>query len=111
MFWFVAKIVSVNWASPARAFIRSLSIAIAFAPTGIVAGWVGFPAPASLVLIGHLFEKEPYDVGYLKNLRFAAVCFGAFWFATLIVCLLIEASKDAKKAQLRGENEVTRPEP
>src|SRR5688500_16515011 len=75
--------------------LRSLAISLVFAPTVVVAGWIGFPAPASLVLLGHFFahEPKPYARGYTDNLALAGFCFVVFWVVTAIVYSNREAKK------------------
>ena len=54
-FWWTAWRLSRNWGSLglglARACLRSFAVSLALAPTGIVAGLVGFPCPASAAII------------------------------------------------------------
>jgi hypothetical protein len=52
---------------------------MALAPTGISAGYVGFPFPASAAIIAYAFDGRWSDRGVQQNVRVAFTCFFLFW--------------------------------
>jgi hypothetical protein len=91
-FWVLAWRITKNWRSPTlgvlRAVLRSFAVSIALAPTGISAGYVGVPAPASAVILSYPFDTYRDAPGLIANTRFAVVCFFVFWAVCFTISLL-----------------------
>lgn len=90
-FWFLIWRVSRNWHSLgpglARALARSFAVSMVLAPTGIVAGYVGFPFPASAAIIGYAVFGQWRDRGAKQNLDAALACFFAFWLIAFLISM------------------------
>jgi hypothetical protein len=88
VFWWAVWRVSRNWKSLglglARACLRSLAVSVALAPTGIVAGLVGFPCPASAAIIAYALDRWSAPETR-QNRDTALLLFFSFW---LIACLI-----------------------
>lgn len=87
-FWWLAWWISRSWQSLslglARAFIRSFAVSLAFAPTAIVGGWVGFPCPASAAILLFLMDgwggpESTYNRGT------ALFLFFGFWSIAFLI--------------------------
>jgi phosphatidylserine synthase len=93
VFWIIIWRVTKNWSSPTlgvvRAAVRSFAVSLALAPTGISAGYVGFPAPASAVILSYLFDTHRDNPGLIANIRFAVVCFLVFWAVGFFISLAL----------------------
>jgi len=91
-FWVLAWRITRDWRSPTlgvlRALLRSLAVSMALAPTGISAGYVGFPAPASAVIVSYPFDTHRDAPGLIANTRFAVVCFFVFWAICFSISLV-----------------------
>ena len=96
LFWILSWRLTRSSRREIRIPLRSLGISLACAPTAIIGGWNGFPAPASLVLIGHFWETRPYSKGYLDNLRFAGLAFSGFFVITLLAYTIMVWMKEKK---------------
>lgn len=101
-FWIVIWLTTTGSAEKVRVPLRSLAISMAFAPTVVVAGWIGFPAPATLVLLGHFFahKPKPYQRGYVENLLIAGFCFVVFFGLTFMI-YMHQARKKREKEEVR----------
>src|ERR1051326_9206734 len=89
-FWWTAWRLSRNWGSLglglARACLRSFAVSLALAPTGIVAGLVGFPFPASAAIIA--IALGGWSAPETKQNRDAAlVLFFSFWLIAFLVAM------------------------
>jgi hypothetical protein len=87
--WALIWLLTRKWQSLGagllRAFLRSFAVTMALAPTGIVAGYVGFPAPASAALIGYALDGHWEDRGVQQNVRVAFTCFFVFWGVSFLI--------------------------
>jgi hypothetical protein len=92
-FWVLVWLVTRNWQSSAlgvlRAALRSFAVSLALAPTAISAGYVGFPAPASAVILYYPFDTNRGNPGLIANTRFAVVCFFLFWGVCFMISLAL----------------------
>jgi hypothetical protein len=105
-FWWAVWRVSRNWRSLglgfARACLRSFAVSVALAPTGIAAGLVGFPCPASAAIIAYALDgwsapesKQNHDT--------ALVLFFSFWLiAFLIAVIRFLWIYDRRRTELRA---------
>jgi hypothetical protein len=91
--WILIWQISKNWQSPKlgilRAVLRSLAVSLALAPTVLSAGYVGFPAPASVVILSYPFDTNRGNPGLVANTRFAVICFFIFWGACFLISLAL----------------------
>ena len=83
--------LTANFSSPralsirhiSRLAIRSITLCLVFAPTIVILGFVGFPAPASLVIFLYAVLPGRNDLSdYTVSFYFALVCF-------LISCFIL----------------------
>jgi len=94
VFWVVIWVLTRKWQSLGlgllRAFLRSLAVAFALAPTAISAGYVGFPAPASLVMLSYYamdrHSAKP-DRGLMQNISLAFHCFFVVWIILFLIMM------------------------
>lgn len=89
-----------------RGSLRSLAIALAFAPTALTASWIAFPAPASLVLAAYLFEpKKSYSKEHFDNLYLAGASLVVFWLLTIFFYVSkVEARQRMQKREEKLAN-------
>src|SRR5437868_3466493 len=89
--WVLVWVFTRKWqslgAGLARAFLRSFAVAMALAPTGISAGYVGFPFPASAALISYALDGHWNEGGAQQNIRLALCCFFIFWGAGFLIAM------------------------
>jgi len=89
-FWWAVWRLSRNWQSLglglARACLRSLAVSLALAPTGIVAGLVGFPCPASAAIVATALAG--WSAPETKQNRDTALfLFLSFWFIAFLIAM------------------------
>ena len=89
-FWLVIWRLSRSWQSLSlglvRALFRSFAVSLALAPTGIVAGYVGFPCPASAAIIA--FALGGWGAPESKqNRNNALILFFSFWLIAFLIAM------------------------
>jgi hypothetical protein len=89
-FWWTVWRLSRNWHSLglglARACLRSFAVSLALAPTGIVAGLVGFPCPASAAIVA--FALDGWSAPETKqNRNSALILFFSFWLVAFLIAM------------------------
>ncbi len=89
-FWWVAWRLTRGWQSLgwglARALLRSFAVSLALAPTGIAAGLVGFPYPASAQIIGCVLYG--WNAPETKQNRDTALfLFLGFWLVAFLIAM------------------------
>ena len=87
-FWILARRRTRKWQSLElglpRAFVRSLAVSLALAPTGVA--YVPLPVPATLALLAYTFSDN--WSGRHEAIRFSLVCFLVFWAIAFTISLL-----------------------
>jgi hypothetical protein len=83
-----------------RVGVRSLTLALVFAPTVFYYGVGYLPVPASLSLCWYVFFPENRDKALVINTRISLVCLLVAWFVFALVCggnLAWKLAKDRRK--------------
>lgn len=90
-FWILVWKLTRKWQSLglglARALLRSLAVALAFAPTAISAGYVGFPFPASAALIAYAMDSHWGERAVKESVSVALHCFFVFWLLAFLIAI------------------------
>jgi hypothetical protein len=88
-FWVLVWLATRRWQTLGlgitRVLFRTFAASLALAPTAIVAGYVGLPAPASLVILSYPFDSNRGHPGLVANTNRAIVCFFVFWAITFLI--------------------------
>lgn len=68
-----------------RMGLRCLALSLAFAPTGIVAGYVGLPFPASAVVVAWLLAPAKDRQNYAQSTEWGIISLTVCWVAFMVL--------------------------
>jgi hypothetical protein len=106
--WFLTRRYSPSfWSAQnaVRVVLRSLSLALIFAPSIFYFGVGLFPAPASMILAAYAYFPDSRDNALVTSSKISVVCLAVTWLVFLLASsgsLAWRLSRDRKRAGYAG---------